>query len=115
MRKEFFYKQVNVYEKLTQKVGTMVFTTSRSLDSLRKLLNDYELFRFGEYSLYTTDSVEKYARTFYYYFDRYIRNDEITKTDLEVIAFKLYNECRLSLNQTLEVHLKQVEFRENLK
>ena len=115
IRKEFFYKQVSSYEKLTNKVAVIIYNQTLSKDSLQFLLYDYKKFRHGEYALYTTDSVEKYAITFEYYYDRYIKRDSITNTDLENIAFKLYNQCRLSLNQTLDVNLKQIQFRNSLK
>lgn len=115
IRKEFFYKQVSSYEKLTEKATNIIYNQSILKDSLTRLLNDFRTYRHGEYSLYTTDSVEKYASTFEYYYERYLKKDLITKRDLEVISYKLTNQCRQSMNQTLNVNLDIISFRKSLK
>ncbi|NCD70164.1 hypothetical protein [Mucilaginibacter agri] len=114
IRKEFFYKQVKCYEDITNQVSLMMNNQSTSMDSLRKELNKFKTLRDGSYHLYTTDSVEKYVATFEFYYERYLRNDSITNDDLHIISYKLFNQCRLSLNQTLDVKLTEINFRKKL-
>ena len=115
IRKEFFYKQVQSYEKIMDCVSDLINYNGSDKDSIEKRFDEFRKLRYGSYLLYATDTVNFYVITFDYYYDRYINNDSVTRTNVQNIAYKLFNSCRYSLNQTLGVELKDLSFREPLK
>jgi hypothetical protein len=114
-RRIFFNKQVESYDDIINSVALLVNNRITDKDSLSTLFVKFDQKTNGSYLLYTTDTVHFYIQTFKYYYERYIRNDSITRLNMDVICYKLANACRYSLNNTLGVDLKQIDFRKQIK
>lgn len=113
IRKEFYYKQVQHYEKIIDGVTSLMNNKTNRKDSLRNEFEKFKKLTEGSYLLFTTDTVNNQVRTFnylfeHYYFsnDTYLSNDtSLSIIDIQRIIYKLINACRYSLNRTLGVEL----------